>query len=132
LCDIEAIGAQFRVGDSNARERKTRRVRGNKPVLSFLENEVGVSVIVVKRSDVAGASTMDADQESAFIDLMLRLIDQHRLETPEFIEAHIRAFETFGATEMADFWRDALTCYDQAFAIAQSKARGERLLKSVQ
>jgi hypothetical protein len=93
---------------------------------------VGVSVIVVKRSDVAGASTMDADQESAFIDLMLRLIDQHQLETAEFIEAHIRTFETFGATEMADFWRDALTCYDQAFAIAQSKARGERLLKSVQ
>jgi hypothetical protein len=90
-----------------------------------------VKVSVEIGSDAGGASPMDADQESAFIGLMLRLVDQHRLQTPEFIKAHIRAFETFGATEMADFWRDALGCYDQAFAIAERKARGERLLKSV-
>jgi hypothetical protein len=89
-------------------------------------------VIVEKRGDTASLPLVNAEQEAAFITLMLRLIDQHRLQTPEFIEKHIRAFETFGATEMADFWRDVLACYDQAFAIAESKARGERLLKSVQ
>jgi hypothetical protein len=74
---------------------------------------------------------MDADQETAFIALMLRLVDQHRLRTPEFIQSHICAFETFGATEMADFWREALTCYDQAFALAERKLSGDRLLKAV-
>jgi hypothetical protein len=81
--------------------------------------------------DVPGFSYMKPEDEAAFVRLMLGFIEQHQLRTPDFIKAHIRAFDCFGATEMADFWRDALAVYEQAFALGESKARGDRQIKVV-
>ena len=81
--------------------------------------------------DVPGFSYMKPDDEAAFVRLMLGFIQQHQLRTPEFIKAHIRAFDSFGSPGMADFWRDALAVYEQALALGESKARGDRHPKVV-
>jgi hypothetical protein len=75
--------------------------------------------------------TMDAEDDAAFVRLIIRLVDQHRLRTPEFIKRHITAFDAFGAADMADFWRDALTAYEQAYAMAETQLGGDRHLKIV-
>lgn len=73
------------------------------------------------------------EEERVFLRFMSTLIDKHKLDTPDFIRRHIRAFDAFGATEMADFWRDALAAYGQAFevAVADRERGSERHLKAV-
>lgn len=73
------------------------------------------------------------EEERVFLRFMSTLIDKHKLDTPDFIKRHIRAFEAFGATEMAEFWRDALAAYGQAFdaAVADHERCAERHLKLV-
>ena len=57
--------------------------------------------------------------------------ERHGLGTPDFITAHIHALDSFGATEMADFWRDALAIYDRAYSEAHRKVRGDMHLRTV-
>jgi hypothetical protein len=75
--------------------------------------------------------TMDAEDETAFVGLIIRLVDQHLLRTPEFIKRHITAFDAFDASDMADFWRDALAAYEQAYVMAEAQLGGDRHLKIV-
>jgi hypothetical protein len=84
-----------------------------------------------RESVTQGSACMSIEDEAAFIRLMLEFVEQHELRTPEFIKGHIRTFDAFGAAEIADFWRSALAFYEQAFVIAETKARGEPLLKVV-
>lgn len=74
---------------------------------------------------------MDPEEEAAFIRNMLGFIERHGLGTPDFITAHIHALDSFGATEMADFWRDALAIYDRAYSEANRKVRGDMHLRTV-
>jgi hypothetical protein len=66
-----------------------------------------------------------------YVGFLFRCASGPKLRTPQFIQAHIRAFDAFGATEMADFWRSALTIYEQAYGIAEAKTRGAPLLDAV-
>lgn len=74
---------------------------------------------------------MAPEEEAAFIRSMLGFIERHGLGTPDFITAQINALDSFGATEMADFWRDALALYERAYSEAQRKARGDMHLQIV-
>jgi hypothetical protein len=91
----------------------------------------GAETSVTSDSDTQGVTSMSKEDEAAFVRLMLGFVEKHELRTPDFIRAHIRAFDAFGATEMADFWRSALAFYEQAYEIAETKSRGEPLLKVV-
>lgn len=74
---------------------------------------------------------MGAEDEAAFVRLIMGLVDQHQLRTPEFIKRHITAFDAFDAPDMADFWRDALAVYEQSHMIARAQLRRDRHLKLV-
>jgi hypothetical protein len=84
-----------------------------------------------RESVTQGGACMSIEDEEAFIRLMLGFVEEHKLRTPEYIKKYIHASDAFGAPEIADFWRSALAFYEQAFVIAETKARGERLLKVV-
>lgn len=71
---------------------------------------------------------MDAEDEAAFVRLIMGLVDQHQLSTPAFIKRHITAFEAFGAPDVADFWRDGLAAYQQAYSMAEAKLCRDRRL----
>jgi hypothetical protein len=90
----------------------------------WLVTDVGAGETAVPRQ-------LSGEDEKIFVNLMSKLIDQHQLETPDFIRRNMSACEAFGAFEMADFWQDALDAYHQAYAMAEAGLRGERHLKIV-
>lgn len=85
----------------------------------------------IESKDMRPSVPLEPEREAAFVRIMAKLIDKHQLETPDFIKRHIAAFDAYGATELADFWRDALAAYDQAYAMAVAMNRGERHLTVV-